>query len=82
MHVDSLKNQDALYVRLILDELKLNPNFDKLCNDASEIQRLARSKNKGHMNEKEVNLSSVDGEGTFRGTCFNCRKICMYRTKK
>jgi len=48
------KNQDASYARLILDELKLSsPDFDKLCNDASEIQRLARSGNKGHGHEKE-----------------------------
>ena len=51
---------------MILDELISNsPNLDKLCNDVSEIQRLTRSGNKGRGHEKEVNLSSVDGEGTF-----------------
>ena len=38
------KNHEALYVRLISDELKSSePDFDRLCNDVSEIQRLTRS---------------------------------------
>ena len=38
------KNQDASSARLILDNLKSNsPDFDELCNDVSEIQRLTRS---------------------------------------
>jgi len=77
------KNQDALYAGLILDELESNsPNFDRLCNDVSEIQRLTRSGNKGCGHEKEVNLSLVDGKGTFRGKCFKCRKVCRYRAKE
>ena len=52
------KNQEALYVRVILDKLKLNnPDFDKLCNDVLEIQRLTKSRNKGHRHIKEVILS-------------------------
>jgi len=29
-----------------------------------------------------MNLSLVDGEGTFCGKCFNCRKVCGYQTKE
>jgi hypothetical protein len=77
------KNQEASYVKLILDELKLNsPDFDRLCNDVSEIQRLTRSGNKGCMHDKEVNLSSVEGEGKFHGKCYNCGKVCRYQTKE
>jgi hypothetical protein len=40
------KNQDVSCVGLILDELKPNSlDFDRLCNDVSEIQRLTQSRN-------------------------------------
>ncbi len=77
------KNHEASYTRLILDELNSSkPNFDRLCNDVSQIQRLARSGNTGHGDNKEVNLSSVDGNGTFSGKCFNCGKACGYWAKE
>ena len=35
------ENQEVPYARLILNELKSNrPDFNRLCNDVSEIQRL------------------------------------------
>ena len=69
------KNHEALYARLILDELNLSePDFDRLCNDISEMQRLTNSGNKGRGNNKEVNLSSVDDNGAFNGKCYNCGK--------
>ena len=38
------KNNDVPYARLILDKLKSSsPDFDRLCNDVLEIQRLAKS---------------------------------------
>jgi hypothetical protein len=59
-------NQGVLYARLILHELKSNSlDFDRLCNDVSEIQRFTQSRNKGHGYHKEIHLSSVEGEGTF-----------------
>ena len=71
------KNHDTSYARLILDELKSSsPNFDELCNSVSEIQRLTRSGNRRRTGDKEVHLSSVDGEGTFKGKCRNCGKVC------
>ena len=75
-------NQEASYVRLILYKLKLsNPVFHKFCNHKSEIQRLTKSGNKCCWHDKEVNFSSVDGEGIFSSNCYNCRKACGYRAK-
>ena len=72
------KNQDAAYLQLILEELKLSShNFD-MCNDVSEIQRLAQSGNKGHWNEKGVRLSSIEGDSTFCRMNRNCSKACGY----
>ena len=66
---------------MILDELKSgSPNFDRLCNELSEIQRLTRSGNKGYVHEKEVHLSTVEGE--FQGKCRNCSKVCGYQAKE
>ena len=77
------KNNEASYARLVLDEFKLSkPDFNSLCNNVSEIQRLTRSGNKGCGNDKEVSLSSVDGNGTFSRKCFNCGKTCGYRAKE
>jgi hypothetical protein len=74
------KNNDASYARLILDELKSDsPNFDRLCNDISEIQRLMRSESTGYSNNKEVHLSSVGGKGLFKGKCRNCGKVCRFK---
>ena len=68
---------------MILDELKTNsPDFDELCNSVSKIQRLTRSGNRGCTGDKEVHLSSVDGEGTFKGKCRNCGKVCGFKVKK
>ena len=55
-----------------------NPDFDKLCNDVSKMQRLTKSGNKCCKNDKEVNLSSVDGNGIFCKICFNCGKASGY----
>ena len=77
------KNHDTSYAQLILDELKSDsPDFNKLCNSVSDIQRLARSGNNGHTSYKEVHLSSVDGKGTFKGKCGNCSKVCGFKTKE
>jgi hypothetical protein len=77
------KNDDTSYTQLILDELKsTSPNFDELCNSVSKIQRLTRSRNRGHTCGKEVHLSSVDGEGTFKGKCRNCGKVCGFKAKE
>ena len=77
------KNHDTSYTRLILDELKsTSPHFDELCNSVSEIQRLTRSGNRGRTGDKEVHLSSVDGEGTFKGKCRNCGKVCGFKAKE
>jgi len=47
------KNQDAVYVQLILEELKLSsPDFDRLYNNMFVIQRLTHGGNKGHKHEK------------------------------
>ena len=68
---------------LILEELKLNnPDFDKLCNNISEIQRLTKNGKKGHRHNKEINLSLVDGDGAFSRKCFNCKKACGYQAKE
>ena len=70
------KNQDAWY------ELKSNSlDFDRLCNDVSEIQRLTQSRNKGGKH-KEVHLSSDVGNSTFQGKCRNCSKVCRYKANK
>jgi hypothetical protein len=77
------KNHDTSYARLILDELKsASPDFDELCNSVSEIQRLTRSGNRGRTGDKEVHLSSVDGEGTCKGKCRNCGKVCGFKAKE
>ena len=77
------KNHDTSYARLILDELKsTSPDFDELCNSVSEIQRLTRRGNKGRTSDKEVHLSSVDGEGTFKGKYRNCGKVCRFKAKE
>ena len=77
------KNHDTSYARLILDELKSrSPDFDGLCNSVSEIQRLTKSGSRGHANEKEVHLSSVEGDGTFKGICRNCGKVCGFKAKE
>ena len=79
----ALKNNEASYARLILDELKSSePDFDSLCNNVSAMQRPTRSGNKDPGNKKEVSLSSVDGNGTFSGKCFNCGKACGYQAKE
>ena len=66
-----------------MDELKSNStNFDELCNSASEIQQLTRSGNKGHTGDKKVHISSIDGEGTFKGKCRNCGKVCGFKAKE
>ena len=76
-------NHESLYARLILDELKSSkPDFDRLCNEVSEIQRLTKSGNKGHGHDEKVNLSSVDGNGTLNSKCFNCGKACGYWAKE
>jgi len=42
------KNQDTQYARWILDKLKLNsPNFDRLCNNVSEIRDSSKARIKG-----------------------------------
>jgi hypothetical protein len=64
-----------LYRQFILHELKLNsPDFNRLCNHVSEIQRLTRSRNKEHGHEKEVHLSFVQGGGMSCGKCRNAVK--------
>ena len=69
-----------LRIPVILDKLKSSkPDFNSLCYNISGIQRLTRSGNKGCGNVKEVGLSSVDGNGTFSGKCFNCGKTCGYQ---
>jgi hypothetical protein len=74
------KNNDTSYARLILDELKSSsPDFDGLCNSVSEIQRLTKSGSKRSTGEKEVHLASVEGDGTFKGKCRNCGKVCGYK---
>ena len=74
------KNHDMSYARLILDELKSSsPNFDRLCNSISEIQRLTKSGSQKSTGEKEVHRASVEGDGTFRGKCRNCGKVCGYK---
>ena len=68
---------------LILDELKSNStDFDRLRNDVYEIKRLTQSGNHGLGGKKEVNLSSVEGNGTFCGKCKNCGKVCGYHAKE
>ena len=80
MHADGVQEPQQLYARLILDELKSSsPDFDGLCNSISEIQRLTKSGNKGRANEKEVHLSSIKGNGSFKGKCRNCGKVCSYK---
>ena len=65
---------------MILDELKSSsPNFNGLCNSISEIQQLTKSGNKGRANEKEVHLSSVKGDGKFKGKCRNVAKYVDIR---
>jgi hypothetical protein len=60
------KNHAVSYARLILDKLKSSsPNFNRLYNDISKIQRLTRSGKKGCGHEKEVHLPSVEDEDTF-----------------
>ena len=77
------KNHEASYARLILDKSKSSkPDFNRLCNDISEIERLTKSRNKGCSHNKEVNLSSVDANGTFNSKCFNCGKVCGYWAKE
>ena len=77
------KNHDTSYARLILDELKSrSPDFDGLCNSVSEIQRLTKSGSRGRANDKEVHLSSVEGDGTFKGKCRNCGKVCGFKAKE
>jgi hypothetical protein len=74
------KNHDTSYARLILDELKSSsPDFDGLCNSVSEIQRPMKSGSKRGTGEKEVHLTSVEGDGTFKGKCRNCGKVCGYK---
>jgi MinD superfamily P-loop ATPase len=48
----------------------------------SEIQRLTQSRNKGYRHEKEVHLSSVEGDGRFCEKCRNCGKVCEYQAKE
>ena len=45
-------------------------------------RELTRSGNKGRTGDKEVHLSSVDGEGTFKGKCRNCGKVCGFKAKE
>ena len=71
------KNNDKLYARLILDELKSgSPDFDRLCSYVLETQTLTSSGSKGRSNNKEVHLSSIEGKGSFKGKCTNCGKVC------
>ena len=82
MHDNGMKNNDASYARLILDELKSSsPDFDRLCNDISEIQRLTKSGSKSHHGDKEVHLSSVEGEVLFKEKSGSCGKICIFQAK-
>jgi hypothetical protein len=77
------KNQEALYAWLILEELKsTSPDFDRLCNNVTKIQRLTLSRTNGHGHKKEVHLSSVNCSGTFHGKCRNCRKVYGFRAKE
>ncbi len=83
MHDNGLKNNNASYARLILDKLKSSsPDFDRLCNDISEIQRLTKSGGKSRHGDNEVHLSSVDDEGSLKGKCGNCGKVCEYKSKE
>ena len=56
-----------------------NADFDGLCNSVSEIQRLMKSGNKRSSGEKEVHLAFIEGDGTFKGKCRNCSKVCGYK---
>ena len=68
---------------MILDELKSSsPDFDRLCNDVLEIQRLMKSGSKSCHGDKEVHPSSVEGEGLFKGKCGNCSKVCGFKSKE
>lgn len=74
------KNNDALFARLILYELKSDsPDIDRLCYDVLEIQWLTKSRSKGHSNDKVVHVSAVDGEGTLKRICQNCGKVCNFK---
>jgi len=77
------KNHVTSYAWLILDNLKSErPDFYGLCNSVSEIQRLTRSRNKTRTGDKEVHLSSVDGDRKFKGKCRNCGKVCGFKAKE
>ena len=70
------KNHDTPYAQLILDELKSSsPDLNGLCNSVSEIQQLTKSGSRWCAYEKEVHLSSVEGDGTFKEKCRNCSKV-------
>jgi hypothetical protein len=52
------KNQDGAYARPILEEIKSSsPNFKRLCNNVSKIQRLTQGGNKGMgMRRRSISL--------------------------
>jgi hypothetical protein len=41
-----------------------------------------RSGSRVHTSNKEVHLSSVDGEWKFKGKCRNCGKVCRFKAKE
>ena len=58
-----------------------SPDFNRLCNDVLEIQRLTRGGSKACNSDKNVHLSYVEGEGSFKRKCGNCRKVCRFKAK-
>ncbi len=41
-----------------------------------------RSGSKARNNDKVVHLSSVEGEGSLKGKCGNCRNVCVFKAKE
>ncbi len=41
-----------------------------------------KSRSQGHANEKEAHLSSVEGDRTFKGKCWNCGKVCGFKANE
>ena len=77
------KNRLSSNAPFMIELLKLtSPDFDRLCDNVSEIQRLTQSGTRGHGHKKAVHLPSVDSSGTFHGKCRNCRKVCVYWSKE
>ena len=49
---------------------------------SKQIQRLMKSGSKSRHGDKEVHLSSIEGEGSFKGKCGNCGKVCGFKSKE